>query len=95
MFNVMNEEQKNKAKGAHGKLAGWLAGLGVPGNWAKVIAGAVIGALAAVGVLTMSGCGNVTPVQVHAAHELYHVMTGTECQLAKPNTVMEDVTAEK
>lgn len=49
MFNVMNEEQKNKAKGAHGKLAGWLAGLGVPGNWAKVIAGAVIGGV--IGVL--------------------------------------------
>lgn len=39
----MKEEQKQKAEVAHGKLAEWLAGFGVPGNWAKVISGAVIG----------------------------------------------------
>lgn len=76
-------------------LTSLLTGWGIKESWAKLIAGAVIGALAAVGVLSVTSCGNVTPVQVHAAHELYHVMTGTECQLAKPNTVMEDVTAEK
>ncbi|MBQ9096194.1 MAG: hypothetical protein IJY53_07645 [Akkermansia sp.] len=46
----MNAEQKEKAKTAHGKLAGWLQGLGVPANWAKVgsglIIGGIIGALA-------------------------------------------------
>lgn len=41
----MNEEQKNKAKEAHGKLASWLVGLGVPANWAKVGAGLAIGAV--------------------------------------------------
>ena len=46
----MNENQKEKAKVAHGKLTQWLTGLGVPANWAKVgaglIVGGVIGALA-------------------------------------------------
>lgn len=45
----MKEEQKQKAEVAHGKLAEWLAGFGVPGNWAKVISGAVIGGV--IGVL--------------------------------------------
>lgn len=45
----MNAEEKEKAKVVHGKLAGWLAGFGVPGNWAKVISGAVIGGV--IGVL--------------------------------------------
>lgn len=39
----MNAEQKEKAKTAHGKLAGWLQGWGVPANLAKVGAGLVIG----------------------------------------------------
>lgn len=39
----MNEEQKEKATAAHGKLASWLVGLGVPANWAKVGAGIIIG----------------------------------------------------
>lgn len=41
----MNAEQKEKAKTAHGKLVGWLQGLGVPANWAKVGAGLVIGGI--------------------------------------------------
>lgn len=45
----MNENQKEQAKAAHGKLTAWLARFGVPGNWAKVISGAVIGGV--IGVL--------------------------------------------
>lgn len=70
-------------------LTSILTGWGIKESWAKVLAGAVIGALCAAGALSVTSCGNVTPVQVHAAHELYHVMTGTECQLAKPDTVVE------
>lgn len=70
-------------------LTSLLTGWGIKESWAKVLAGAIIGALCAAGVLSMTGCSNVTPVQVHAAHELYHVMTGTECQIAKPSTVVE------
>ena len=39
----MNENKKEQAKAAHGKLTAWLTGLGVPANWAKVGAGLVIG----------------------------------------------------
>lgn len=35
-------------------LADFLTGFGVPANWAKVIAGAVIGALIAAGFMTLS-----------------------------------------
>lgn len=76
-------------KDKHNWLTSMLTGWGIKESWAKVLAGAIIGALCAAGVLSMTGCGNVTPVQVHAAHELYHVMTGTECRLAKPDTVIE------
>ena len=85
----MNEKQKERLTEAHGKLAGWLVGLGVPGNWAKVGAGLVIGA--AVGGLStcQQGCETVpapTAVQVQAAHEAYHVLTGEPCIF-----VVEDV----
>lgn len=38
-------------------LAGLLSGWGIKESWAKIIAGAIIGALAAAGVFTVSGCG--------------------------------------
>lgn len=72
-------------------LAGLLTGWGIKESWANVIAGAVIGALAAVGVLTLDSC---TPTQVKQAtyvHEVYHVITGTECQLARGVEVVTEV----
>ena len=45
-------------------LTGLLTGWGIKESWAKVIAGAVIGALVAAGILTQPGCGHsvdVTP----------------------------------
>ncbi len=38
------------------RLAGLLHGWGIKEAWAKVIAGAVIGALCAAGVLALDGC---------------------------------------
>lgn len=70
-------------------LTGLLTGWGIKQSWAKIIAGAVIGALCAAGILTVSGCNSVTPAQLHTAHELYHVLTDTNCKLAKPDTVVE------
>ena len=77
----MDEEQKNKAKEAHGKLAGWLEGLGVPANWAKVGAGLVIGA--AIGGLStcQQSCRTMPHVeltveQVQAAETIYTAMGG-------------------
>ncbi len=37
-------------------LAGLLSGWGIKESWAKIIAGAIIGALCAAGVLTTGGC---------------------------------------
>lgn len=78
----MNEEQKTKAKEAHGKLASWLVGLGMPANWAKVGAGIAIGA--AIGGLStcQQSCKRVpqvTPGQVQVAHDVYHSLTGEPC----------------
>lgn len=77
----MNEEQKNKAKEAHGKLTSWLAGLGVPANWARVGAALVIGA--AIGGLAtcQQSCRTVPHVeltveQVQAAETIYTALGG-------------------
>ena len=80
----MNETHKNKAKAAHGKLTSWLTGLGVPANWAKVGAGLIIGA--AIGTLStcQQSCNTLpqpTTAQIHAAHELYHSITGKPCHI--------------
>lgn len=60
-------------------LAGLLTGWGIKESWAKVIAGAVIGALVAAGVLAQTSCSSVTPGQVQAAHELYHLLSDEHC----------------
>lgn len=44
----------NNTKETHNWLAGLLTGWGIKECWAKVIAGAIVGALAALGLLT--GC---------------------------------------
>lgn len=80
----MNEEQKNKAKAAHGKLQGWLEGWGVPSKWAKVGAALIIGAtIGGMSTCTQS-CKHVprvqlTAEQVQAAHALYHAASGEPC----------------
>lgn len=57
-----------KTKETHGWLTGLLTGWGIKESWAKLIAGAVVGALAAAGLLT--SCGQVqriTPEQLQGA----------------------------
>ena len=39
-----------------GRLAGVLTGWGVPGSIARILAGAIIGALAAIAAMSQSGC---------------------------------------
>lgn len=46
----------NKAKNAHSWLTGLLTGWGVKESWAKILAGAIIGAAVAAGVLTLPSC---------------------------------------
>ena len=64
-------------------LAGLLTGWGVPANWARVIAGAIIGALAAAGILTQQGCTASQAAQALMWHEVYHDVTGEPCILIK------------
>ena len=77
----MNEEQKQKAKDAHGKLQSWLEGWGVPSNWAKVGAALIIGAtIGGMSTCTQS-CKRVPRVeltveQVQAAETIYTALGG-------------------
>ena len=70
----MNEEQKTKAKEAHGKLVTWLEGLGVPANWAKVGAGIIIGG--AIGCMStcQQSCEHV-PTAPHVTLTVEQVQT--------------------
>lgn len=53
----MNETENNEEKEPKRSwIEAFLTGLGVPANWAKVLAGAIIGALAAAGLLSQNGC---------------------------------------
>lgn len=49
-------EQDDKTTKAAGFFTSLFAGWGVPGGIARILAGAVIGALAALAALTQSGC---------------------------------------
>jgi len=77
----MNEEHKTKAKEAHGKVANWLAALGVPANWAKVGAGIIIGG--AIGCMStcQQSCKHVPQVeltveQIQATETIYTALGG-------------------
>lgn len=45
-----------KTKNAHTWLTGLLTGWGVKESWAKILAGAIIGAAVAAGVLALDAC---------------------------------------
>jgi hypothetical protein len=48
-----------------------------------------IGAIIAAAVAWFTqGCESVTPQQVHAAHVLYHAISGEPCTIAKPCPVV-------
>lgn len=50
------DNETSKAEKAAGFISGLLTGWGVPANWARVITGAIIGAVAAYVTLTQAGC---------------------------------------
>ena len=50
------ENEKSKAEQAAGFLSGLLTGWGVPANWARVITGAIVGAVAAYVTITQCSC---------------------------------------
>ena len=52
----MAEEKHEKEEKAAGFLTGLLTGWGVPGNIARIIAGAIVGAVAAWYITTQTSC---------------------------------------
>ena len=56
----MTDENNEKSSCEHEQKAGWLAGVltgwGVPGSIARILAGAIVGALAAIAAMSQSGC---------------------------------------
>lgn len=83
----MNKDTKDK----HSWLTGILTGWGIKESWAKIIAGAIIGAAIAAGAITTTGCTaarNLTPDQIQRGkaaaillHEAVHTATGTKCRI--------------
>lgn len=53
---MSTENNTTKAKKATGWVTGLLTGWGVPGNIARIIAGAIIGAVIAAAALSESSC---------------------------------------
>ena len=53
-------------------------------RWLWAIGAIIAGAVA----WFTQGCTSVTPQQVHAAHVLYHAVTGEPCTIAKPCPVV-------
>ena len=50
------DQHTDQAKQAAGWVTGLLTGWGIPGSVARILAGAIIGAVAAYVTLTQSGC---------------------------------------
>ena len=53
-------------------------------RWLWAIGAIIAGAVA----WFTQGCESVTPEQVHAAHVLYHAISGEPCTIAKPCPVV-------
>jgi hypothetical protein len=53
-------------------------------RWLWAIGAIVAGAIA----WFTQGCTSVTPQQVHAAHALYHAVSGEPCTIAQPAPVV-------
>ena len=53
-------------------------------KWLWAIGAIIAGAIA----WFTQGCTSVTPQQVHAAHALYHAISGEPCTLAQPAPVV-------
>jgi hypothetical protein len=82
----MNEEQKNQLKDSIGKLADQMSDKALASAkqqtnrlWKIMLyaVGIVMAGIAALAGFT--GCENITPEQVHAAHALYHAASGEPC----------------
>lgn len=56
-------------------------------GWQRWVWGIIAIIAGAIAFFTQQGCTSVTPNQVHAAHVLYHALTGEPCMLAQPEPI--------
>lgn len=70
----MSEE--SKATKTYKWLVEHMTSKGLGSTLAKIAAGAIIGILAALGLVS---CSNLTSEQVQTAHDLYHKVTNKPC----------------
>lgn len=71
----MSEETKQKK--AYSFISNLMKNWGLGETLTKVLAGALIGVLAALGFL--SSCQNITNEQIQNAHDLYHAISDKPC----------------
>ena len=72
----MTTTNKNeKAKKAAGWVTGLLTGWGIPGTIARILAGAIIGAIATAATLTGTGCTASYKQTAEGAVEYSHALT--------------------
>ncbi len=64
-----------KAKKAAGWVSGLLTGWGIPGTIARILAGAIIGAIATAAALTGTGCTASYKQTAEGAVEYSHALT--------------------
>ncbi len=69
-------KEENKKEEAAGFLTGLLTGWGVPATWAKVITGAVIGALATLGVMSQTSCSSMPHITPEQAYNAWRTSSG-------------------
>lgn len=71
----MSTNTNEKAKKAAGWVTGLLTGWGIPGTIARILAGAIIGAVATVFALTGTGCTASFKQTAEGAVEYSHALT--------------------
>ena len=67
-------------------LTGILTGWGIKESWAKIIAGAIIGALLAAGAFAGSSCTHDVPLTPEQVQQVYKVQRGAEAM----NILLQD-----
>lgn len=71
----MNTNNNEKAEKVAGWLTGLLTGWGIPGTLARIVAGAIIGALATAAALSGSGCTASYKQTAEGAVDYCHSLT--------------------
>ena len=88
----MASTARGNAMNKSNETANWLVavftGWGIRESWAKIAAGAIVGALIAAGILSTTACTPATSDQAqrwYEVHRVYHSHTGTPCVVTLPD----------